>query len=123
VWRHVSLLVPPVVYAALIFHFSSESNPLPALTSVIWDKALHISEYAGFAFLVCRALRGVGVAQWRSFTLALLIASAYGTSDEWHQLFVPGRDSDVLDWTADTIGGAFGVALYSAVVTLIGFVP
>jgi MYXO-CTERM domain-containing protein len=40
--------------------------------------------------------------------------SFYGASDEVHQSFVPGRDSDVLDWRADTIGGAAAAGLLLA---------
>jgi VanZ family protein len=119
VYRRALLWAPPVLYATLIFHFSSESNPLPALTSLVWDKALHTTEYAGLGLLLCRALRGEGVRWWASMVLALLIASAYAASDEWHQWFVPGRDADVLDWVADTIGAAIGSTLYRSIAVLI----
>ena len=122
-WRHAFLWIPPIVYAALILSLSSQSNPLPALTSLMWDKALHTAEYAGMAFLVCRALRGEGVRRWRSVALAILIASAYAATDEWHQLFVAGRAADVLDWTADTIGGVIGATTYTVVTGLIASVP
>jgi hypothetical protein len=44
--------------------------------------------------------------------LAVLIVSAFGVTDEWHQSFVPGRDCDVFDWLADTAGAALAVTLY-----------
>lgn len=56
--RRATLWLPVFVYMALIFHFSSESAPLPALTALVWDKALHLTEYAGLGLLLCRALRG-----------------------------------------------------------------
>jgi VanZ family protein len=43
----------------------------------------------------------------------LLVVSAYGASDEWHQSFVPGRSTDVRDWIADTIGAALAIGLYA----------
>jgi VanZ family protein len=103
---------PVVLYALLIFHFSAESNPLPGLTSLVWDKALHTTEYAGFALLICRALRGEGLRWWRSVTLAVILAGVYAATDEWHQFFVPQRDADVADWAADVIGAAAGSSLY-----------
>ena len=115
--------MPPVLYAALIFHFSAESDPLPALTSLVWDKALHATEYAGLALLLCRAIRGEGVGWGLSIVLAVMVASAYAASDEWHQLYVPGRDSDILDWTADTLGAAVGSVGYWPIATLFGFSP
>jgi len=112
-WVNRALLwVPPIVYAVLIFHFSSESDPLPALTEAVWDKALHAVEYGGLAFLVCRALRGEGCEWPTACVLAAVVACAYALSDEWHQGMVPGRDSDIRDWVADTIGGSLGVTLY-----------
>lgn len=117
--RHGVLWAPPVLYAALIFHFSSESNPLPGLTALVWDKALHTTEYAGFASLLCRALRGEGLRRWPAVALAVLLASAYAATDEWHQLFVSGRDSDVRDWLADTIGATAGSGIYSFIIELI----
>jgi VanZ family protein len=103
---------PPVIYAFFIFHFSSESNPLPVLTSLVWDKALHVTEYGGFALLLCRAFRGEGLRWWWSVLLAAMVASVYGATDEWHQLFVPQRTSDVADWLADVVGAAAGSCLY-----------
>src|ERR1700733_4225674 len=103
---------PPVVYAFFIFHFSAQSNPLPALTSLVWDKALHVTEYAGFALLLCRALRGEGLPWWRSIALAVAIASVYAATDEFHQFFVPQRSADVADWLADVIGATAGSSLY-----------
>ncbi len=122
-WRRAFLWIPPVLYAALIFHFSSESDPLPALTASVWDKAIHATQYAGLALLLCRALRGERL-KWRaSIVLAIVIASAYAASDEWHQLFVPGRNSDTLDWLADTVGAAIGSAAYTLIAAAIGFPP
>jgi VanZ family protein len=106
------LWIPPVVYAFFIFHFSAESNPLPALTSLVWDKALHVTEYAGFALLLCRALRGEGLRWWRSIALAVIIAGVYAATDEWHQHFVPQRTMDAADWLADVIGATAGSSLY-----------
>jgi len=40
-----------------------------------------------------------------------LIIGLYAALDEIHQLFVPGRDCDILDWTADMIGASLGILL------------
>ena len=45
---------------------------------------------------------------------AIAIASLYGVTDEYHQLFVPGREFDVLDLVADTIGSIVGTAAVGA---------
>src|SRR5262249_2551621 len=95
-------------------HFSSESNPLPALTERVWDKLLHVIEYGGLGLLACRASLGEG-ARWKHAVLvAILISSAYGVTDEWHEAVVPLRTPDGYDWIADTVGAAIGAAAYLA---------
>ena len=44
-------------------------------------------------------------------TFTLLIASLYGLLDELHQLLVPGRSADVLDWLADVSGSVLAVLI------------
>jgi VanZ family protein len=98
----------------LIYNFSSESNPLPAVTDHIWDKWLHLSEFAGLAALFGRALVSEGFSYSRACVLAVLLTSIYGASDEYHQWFVPMRTSDLRDWVADTTGAAIGAVCYTA---------
>ena len=112
--RRVSLWLPPLLYMAAIFYFSSESAPLPALTGRVWDKLLHIVEYTGLAILLFRALDGEGLGAWQSAIATVMLVSAYGASDEWHQLFVPLREADVQDWMTDTLAGAIGAAACAA---------
>lgn len=49
--------------------------------------------------------------RWRALVLAVMLASAYGVTDEFHQHFVPGRMPDVMDWAVDTAGAAAAVIL------------
>jgi hypothetical protein len=108
-----SLWLPPFIYMAAIFYFSSQSDPLPAVTAHVWDKMLHTIEYGGLGLLLCRALIGEGFSWKRAALLAVVLTAAYGSTDEWHQLFTPGRSSDVQDLAADTIGGAAGCIAYA----------
>jgi VanZ family protein len=103
--RRVSLWLPPIIYMSVIFYLSSQSQPLPELTSRVWDKALHTIEYAGLGVLLYRALVGEGLPRRATILATIVIVSAYGASDEWHQSFVPMRDADVRDWMVDTLGG------------------
>jgi VanZ family protein len=112
--RRAWLWVPPLVYMLAIFLLSSESQPLPALTGQVWDKLLHLAEYAALGLLFCRALRGEGCTWSAAIVLAALLATGYGASDEWHQSFVPLRDSNVRDWVADALGGMTGATLWAS---------
>lgn len=103
--RRVSLWLPPLIYVVVIFYLSSQSEPLPGLTSHVWDKALHAIEYSGLGVLIFRALFGERLPLPVVVGLTAAIVSVYGASDEWHQSFVPMRSPDIRDWMADTLGG------------------
>jgi VanZ family protein len=97
---------------AAIFYISSLSDPVPDVRAIVWDKLLHLVEYAGLAVLFARALHGEGMTARRASWVAILLASAYGASDELHQLSVPLREAELEDWIVDTIGAGIGVLAY-----------
>jgi VanZ family protein len=99
----------PLLVAGVIFYASSRSLVGAPGGIKVNDKLAHFCAYGLLASLVLRAFGGGG---WRGAVAAVLIASAYGASDEWHQSFVPGRNSELADWVADTAGAALAVALY-----------
>jgi len=101
---------------AAIFALSAQSNPLPEITTRVWDKLLHTIEYAGLAVLLARALLREEIGVGRAFVVAALAASLYGASDEYHQSFVPGRDATPRDWAADTVGGVIGALAFTRLV-------
>lgn len=104
--RWISALLPVLLYAGLIFALSGQSD-LPSTR--IWDKAAHFGEYAILAALLARALYLLsGLGALRSALGAVLLATAFGITDEIHQYFVPGRDADLLDLVADALGSLAG---------------
>jgi VanZ family protein len=99
-------------YMGVLFFLSAQST-LPELPGHPSDKLEHLAAYAVLGFLVVWALSS---GRWRSVTLrtvviAVVISSAYGYSDECHQLFVPNRSYDLWDWAADTTGAALAAVL------------
>jgi VanZ family protein len=97
----------PLAMAALVVFASSRSHISgPNINN--FDKVVHFSVFGLLATLICRT--GLG---WRSAVWALVLASAFGATDEWHQSFVPGRSCDVFDWLADTLGAAVAVTGYT----------
>jgi hypothetical protein len=106
------LWLPSIIYMAAIFVVSSVSDvgPMPGGVS---DKSLHMLSYAVLGVLLLIPLaRGVwaGVS-WKRALAAIVLATLYGMSDEFHQSFVPGRSSDILDVVADAIGATGGVGV------------
>ena len=106
--RHRVLLLwlPVVVWAAVIFAFSSVPDLGTGLGG--WDlvlrKIAHTAEYAILGALLLRATGRIGV--------ALTLGIAYAVSDELHQTFVPGRAGKPLDVAIDTLGLVCGIAAW-----------
>jgi VanZ family protein len=42
---------------------------------------------------------------------AMITASFYGITDEFHQSFIPGRCMSITDWAADTVGAVIGSSI------------
>jgi VanZ family protein len=99
----LSTWLPVVVWAAVIFAFSS----VPSLGTDLgtWDtilrKLAHLAEYAILGALLARATRRPGA--------AVVLAALYAVTDEVHQLFVEGRHGSPLDVGIDTVGAIAGV--------------
>lgn len=96
---------PVLLYITLIFTLSSIPNlkipDFPGLT----DKLVHACEYGVLGFLVVRALRGTTMATSVPAALvALLVGMGVALADELYQAYIPGRESDPLDFAADTTG-------------------
>jgi VanZ family protein len=76
-------------------------------------KTAHFAEYCVLGLLLWRLAHfDPAFAAWRSreFLIALLLASLYAASDEFHQSFVPGRDASLRDVLLDSCGAGFGLA-------------
>jgi len=68
-------------------------------------KSAHVTEYFIFSVLLWRGIRIAGSRwQFRWALLAVIIAAVYAASDEFHQIFVPGRSASVHDVMIDTSG-------------------
>ena len=74
----------------------------------------HFCEYTMFGALLANALR-CHMPLRRACLIAIACASLYGVSDEVHQLFVPERMCDPVDWMVDTAGSALGSGIAYAV--------
>jgi VanZ family protein len=100
-----------------VLFFLSAQSTLPelpaALPGIPADKLAHFVAYSVLSLLVVWATTA---GQWRLVTgrtvvIAVVISSAYGYSDEYHQLFVPNRSYDLTDWAADISGASVAAAL------------
>jgi VanZ family protein len=108
--RLLTVWLPVVVWAAVIFAFSS----IPSLSSGLgtWDyvlrKIAHVTEYAILGALLYRAFEREAP--------ALAAGIAYAATDELHQHFVRGRHASVVDVAIDAVGVTLGMVIWLRVV-------
>jgi VanZ family protein len=99
----LSRWLPVVLWAALIFAFSSVPDLGTGLGT--WDlllrKLAHAVEFAILGGLLLRALA-------RPFA-SFVFGVAYAVSDEVHQHFVEGRQASARDVLIDAVGVTLGV--------------
>lgn len=105
--------IPLILYWILLF--TATSLPSANLPSVaISDKIKHFSAFFGLSVLLSLTLlyqNKVKILKKHFLSAALIIISFYGLLDEIHQSFIPSRNSEFLDWVADSLGAIAGVLL------------
>jgi VanZ family protein len=95
------------LWAGVIFAFSAQpGNRIPGRFSEVG----HLGEYFVFGALLCAALRASGQRK-NAAAIAVIVASIYGMTDEFHQHFVFMRTPDVVDWALDTLGASLGATV------------
>ena len=103
------VLLAPVLVMGTIFFLSSRSH-LPDLThgNDIQNVIGHFTAYAALGATLALLFRAMGWGILRALLAAILIATLYGVSDEFHQSFVPNRNVDAKDVLVDFLGAATG---------------
>lgn len=79
------------------------------LLSFIIRKLAHFTEYLILGFLTINMLNKNDIS--KKYLISILICIIYATSDEIHQIFVPGRACQIRDILIDSIGSITGVYL------------
>jgi VanZ family protein len=133
-WRRLIIRwIATTTWAGLIFYLStqkfgssfSEGLLKEALGSVHWHvsaytfeilhllirKLAHLTEYGILGLLLYSSLGWEPQISWnfRRMVLTLVIVAAYSLTDEFHQLFVPGRGASLVDCGIDIAGGGVGM--------------
>jgi VanZ family protein len=114
--RDVPLLLrwaPSILIMGAIFFFSSlPSSQIPSFGE--WDvlikKAGHATGYAllGLAYYYALPPRLSSGIRW---ILAFFMAILFAMSDEFHQSFVMGRNSSIIDVGIDALGAAIALTI------------
>ncbi len=93
------------IYPVLLWLLPFASHDTLMLLHELIRKAAHMTEYFVFSLLLLHGIRA-GRKEWRLrwALIALGVAALYASSDEFHQLFVPGRHASPWDVMIDVTG-------------------
>lgn len=80
------------------------------ISETIIRKTAHLMMYAVLGMLLFIALKA-SIETRRAVAGAIALATIYATTDEIHQLFIPGRSGEVRDVLVDGLGACIGVSL------------
>lgn len=109
------LYLPLAFYWIIIFILTSlPGNSIPKMILGFSDKAKHLGAYLVLSFLLNFALHFQKKYKFFnkfSASSTFMIIFLYGLLDEIHQIFVPGRYFEWLDFLSDLIGGLIGILL------------
>lgn len=99
-----------------VFIFTVSSIPQARIPNFVnyTDKMVHAGVYFTLCWLAHVAFRFQPAVFLRTHALLLawVFVVLFGISDEYHQMFTPGRTSEVLDLAADAAGGFLYVLFY-----------
>lgn len=101
--------LPLINWLVLIFFLSSLSgDKIPSLNKYSLDKVAHFTEYFILGWLMVRAFFDSfpNMSLTKALVLTIILCALYAVSDEWHQKFVSGRDSDFFDFIFDFLGAS-----------------
>jgi VanZ family protein len=95
-----------------LLHFSVSAHTFGILHFMV-RKLSHCTEYAIFAIFLYHCFLDSNQTEWRARAAvqAVLVAGLYSLTDEFHQMFVPGRTASLVDCGIDTTGAVLGALI------------
>ncbi|WP_373899125.1 VanZ family protein [Haloimpatiens sp. FM7315] len=90
--------------------------------NVYLRKAAHVFEYFALSLIITLILFLLKLKILDRMVYSLFICLLYAVFDEFHQYFVGGRSSSVLDVIIDFSGAIIGAALTNIIIVVINFV-
>ena len=85
------------------------NSKLGSLASFVVRKTAHFTEYAVLGFFAYKAVSCDVKDRKKAVLMAQLISTGYASTDEIHQMFVPGREGKVFDVMIDSCGAFCGI--------------
>ncbi|MFH1764971.1 MAG: VanZ family protein [Gemmatimonadota bacterium] len=107
--RHLLSWAPAILWAALLFFFSAQSDLPGAGLFPLSDKAAHALMFGIFGLALAWGSRNISGK--RELAGLILLGVLFAASDEWHQAFVPRRQPSPGDFLADVAGLVCGFVM------------
>ena len=98
--------------------YNKKNDVLNTIEKVI-RKLAHFSEYTFLGILLMSLMSTYNLKQINKFVLSIGIGFLYACSDEFHQLFVPGRTAKFTDVLIDTSGVIVGSVIIFILIFII----
>ncbi len=113
--KKISIILT-IIIACLIFYFSSitfeqSSQKSTSYLSIIY----HFTIFFLFSLFLLITIKGENETEKKHIIIVLLISLAYAGLDEFHQIFVTGRDSSIKDIIIDFLGSLTAVGFYEEI--------
>jgi VanZ family protein len=106
-------LIMTILLAIEVFYVSSISSfPGPPVKGINFAIVYHIIVFFLLTFFLLITIKGEEKLKPKHILWTLVLVILYAISDEFHQSFVPGRDSSIKDVLIDLIGILFAVLIY-----------
>ncbi|MFZ2322961.1 MAG: VanZ family protein [Ignavibacteriaceae bacterium] len=115
--RQYLINIPLIIYWLILFVLTSLPSS-SAITIGISDKIEHFGAYGLLSAVLYMNLffqKKFELLKKYPATFSVLIASIYGMLDEVHQLFIPGRSAEFLDWSADFLGSLLAILIVKVI--------
>ena len=124
--RKVGLIYIPLIIYWLILIVGT-SLPVDRLPLIgLSDKLNHLFAYFGLSILLNLTLiyqRKSRLLFDKATLVTIIICLFYGVIDELHQIFIPGRFAETLDWVADSLGTLIGVLVLNFLINQLKYQP
>jgi VanZ family protein len=116
---------PLILYWLILFVATTlPSKDLP--NTHVSDKIEHFTAYFILAVILNLAMmfqNKYPLLKRKAWLFTALIIMSYAALDEIHQLFIPGRDCEILDWVSDSSGVLLGLGLVRFLIIYFKYKP
>jgi VanZ family protein len=107
----------PVAIAMAVIYIGSEQPAVrraPAKIEFAIAKISHVLEFAALGGALSRAIAPAEYpVPGHAVALSVAVSALYAASDEFHQIYTPGRTATVRDVVLDVIGALLGAVAYA----------